>query len=123
MESIKVKKAELLETLKVNRHNHRKIFLEAQEGYRKTAITEIEKMLSEAREGKKIRRQLVLSEPVDQTNDYDRVIRMLEMSQDEMVELSEHDFAQYVLDDWSWKRQFLHSNSVYSATAAGLNEF
>lgn len=75
-------------------------------------------MLDEAKAGKQIRRSLALVEPQDQTRDYDRAIRMMEMSQDEVVELEEHDFAQYVLDDWSWKRQFLLSNSNYSATAA-----
>ena len=123
MDSIKVKKEELLAKLKENKDTHRKIFLEAQEGYRTLVIEQLETMLSDARGGKKINRHLSLSEPTDQTRDYDRVIRMLEMSQDDVVELSEHDFAQYVLDDWSWKRNFLVSNSVYSATATGiLNE-
>jgi hypothetical protein len=42
------------------------------------------------------------------------------------VELSEQEFGQYVMDDWAWKRQFLLSNSAYSATAAnyvGANDF
>lgn len=122
MDAIKVKKSELLETVQKNRDNHRKIFLEAQEGYRVAAIAELDKMLTEAKQGKQIRRSLALTEPVDQTRDYDRVIRMLEMSQDEIIELQEHDFMQYVLDDWGWKRQFLLSNSVYSATAANFKE-
>lgn len=117
MNEIKVKKSELLDVLKTNREAHRKIFLEAADGYRTAAIAELDAMLAEAKAGKKIRRSVALVEPQDQTSDYDRVIRMLEMSQDDIIELEEHDFMQYVLDDWQWKRQFLHSNSVYSATA------
>lgn len=117
MNAVKVSKTELLTTLKANRDNHRKIFLEAQEGYRAAAIAELDKMLAEARAGLKVRRSLTLVEPSDQTRDYDRAIRMLEMAQDEVVELEEHDFMQYVMDDWSWKKQFLHSNFAYSATA------
>lgn len=121
MEAINVKKTELLETVRANRAKHRQIFLEAQEGYRKAAIRELETMLDDAREGRVIRRSVRLLEPVDQTKDYDRVIRMLEMSQDDFIQLEEGDFAQYVLDDWHWKRQFLHANSAYSVTAARMN--
>ena len=120
MNSIKVKKSELLDVLKKNRGNHRIIFLEASEGYRAAAIEELDKMLADAKAGRKIRRSLTLVEPQDQTRDYDRAIRMLEMSTDDVIELEEHDFAQYVLDDWSWKRQFLLSNSTYSPTATSM---
>ena len=117
MNSIKVRKSELLTVLRENREKHRAIFLEAAEGYKTAAIAELDSMLHDARVGKKIRRSLSLIEPQDQTCDYDRAIRMMEMSQDEIIELEEHDFAQYVLDDWAWKRQFLHSNSAYSHKA------
>ena len=120
MNSIKVGKSELLTVLRENREKHRTIFLEATEGYKTAAIAELDSMLADAKAGKKIRRSMSLIEPSDQTCDYDRAIRMMEMSQDEIIELEEHDFAQYVLDDWAWKRQFLHSNAVYSATARGL---
>jgi hypothetical protein len=59
-------------------------------------------------------------EPVDQTREYNKVIRMLEMSTEDVIELQEHEFSQYVLDDWGWKGQFLASNSAYSSTAMGL---
>lgn len=120
MNSINVKKIDLLTTLRENREKHRTIFLEATEGYREAAIKELDAMLEDAKAGRKIRRSLTLVEPQDQTRDYDRAIRMLEMSQDDVIELEEHDFAQYVLDDWAWKRQFLLSNSAYSVTATGL---
>lgn len=120
MDSIKVNKSELLTVLRENREKHRAIFLEATEGYRLAAIDELDKMLKDAKQGRQIRRSLSLVEPQDQTRDYDRVIRMLEMSQDDVVELAEHDFMQYVLDDWSWKRQFLLSNTAYSTTATAM---
>jgi hypothetical protein len=39
------------------------------------------------------------------------------MSTDTVVELSEQEFRQYVMDDWSWKHNFLASNAMYSAAA------
>ena len=62
----------------------------------------------------------MLQEPQDQTADYDRAIRMMEMSEDEIIEISELDFECYVLDNWAWKKNFLISNMGYSATAAKL---
>lgn len=114
MNEIKVNKAELLATVKKNRDAHRAIFEKACEGYRSKAVAELEAMLTEARAGKQIRRGLSLVEPMDQTRDYDRVIRMLEMSVSTEVELGETEFSQYVMDDWQWKRQFTLTNSAYT---------
>jgi hypothetical protein len=120
MQKIKVKKTELLEILKKNRNAHNGIFREAQEGFRKAVIEELEKRLKLARNGKKIEQYVRLPEPQDHTRDYDRVISMLEMDLTDIVELSETDYAQYVLDDWEWKRQFLGTNRAYSFVAAKL---
>lgn len=116
MQEITVSKAVLLEKLKANRDEHRKIFLEAQEGFRKAVIAELDSMLADARDGKKIRKMVTLIDPVDQTADYDRAIKMLEMSIDTNIQLSEHDFQSYVLDEWQWKSRFDSSNVGYSQT-------
>jgi hypothetical protein len=120
MQRIKVEKAKLLGILKKNRKAHHDIFIEAQKGFRKVVIDELEKRLGLARDGKRIDQYLRLPEPVDHTRDYDRVISMLEMDLNETVDLSETDYSQYVMDDWDWKRQFLGTNRAYSVTAAKL---
>lgn len=70
-------------------------------------------MLSDARSSKPIRRSISLPEPIDRTKDYDRVIAMLEMSVEDEVELEEHDFDRYVLDNWEWKDLAYSTNSQY----------
>lgn len=120
MENIKVQKQQLLVTLRVNREKHRAIFMEALDGYKAAVIKALESSLEKAKNGQRILLHFQLQEPADQTKDYDRVIRMLEMSVDDLIELDEHSFTQYVMDDWNWKRQFLTSNSAYSATATSL---
>lgn len=122
MNAINVKRAELIEKLTGNRDLHRKIFLEAQEGYRIQCIAELDKMLQEAREGKRIRRAVSLIEPTDQTKEYDSAIAMLEMSVDETISLEEHDFRCYVLDQWSWKQKWAVSNAGYSQTLMAMNQ-
>ena len=118
MERIRVNKAELLVTLENNRTKHRQIFEEACDGYQKAVIRELEAQLKRAKEG--IRRTMSISipAPIDQTKEYDRAIAMLKMSVDAEVLLSEQDFQCYVLDDWSWKQQFLTSSRAYSQLAA-----
>lgn len=121
MNAITVDKLDLLEKLKANRNEHRKIFLEAQTGFRQAAIRELDSMLADARTpDKKIRRTVNLVEPVDQTKDYDRAIAMLQMSVDETIQLDEHDFRAYVQDEWNWKAQFNSSNRMYSPSLAAM---
>lgn len=118
MTAIKCSKDVLLKTLKTNREKHHAIFLEAQDGYRAAVIAELDKMLAEARAslGKNIRTAVTLIQPMDQTREYDRAIAMLEMSIEAEVMLEEHDFRQYVLDEWAWKSQFTRANISYSKT-------
>jgi hypothetical protein len=111
--AIRVKRAELLEALRKNRDTHKDTFEQATVGYRKRAIEELDSSLADAKAGKKIRRSIGLVEPMNQTKDYDRVIRMLEMTVDDVVTIGATEFQQYVMDDWSWKEQFTASNSAY----------
>jgi hypothetical protein len=116
MNAITVNKNELLAILHENRKKHRDIFLEAQAGYRTAVIAELDSMLADARNGKKIRRSLTLIEPMDQTKDYDKAIKMMEMSIEDDIKLEEHDFQCFVLDQWTWKKQFSMANFSYSDT-------
>jgi hypothetical protein len=110
---VTVKKADLLAVMRENLSKHRAIFEEALDGYMSEAVRHLEIMLAEAKARKRIRRSLELIEPKDQSRDYQRVIRMLEMSVDEEIRITEAEFAQYVLDDWNWKTQFTASVSNY----------
>ena len=63
----------------------------------------------------KIKAYFKLDAPINQIKEYDRAIKMLEMSVDNDITLSEQEFAEYVLDDWHWKNQFTLTNSAYLA--------
>lgn len=114
----RVDKDQLLEVLQKNRDAHRTIFEEALEGYRTKVLEYLEKRIEEVRKGKKIDHYICLDQPEDHTSDYDRIIKMVEMSTESSIELDQNSFASYVMDDWNWKHQFLTSNSTYSTTAA-----
>lgn len=114
MKNLKFNKAELLETIKKNRETHRAIFEEAYEGFYKALVKQLDRMKEAALAKKKVNMYIGLTEPVDQTEAYDKVIRMLELSTDEEINLDEREFGQYVLDEWNWKGQFIAANAVYS---------
>lgn len=121
MQTVKVKKNRLLEALRINKENHLKIFNEAQVGYRKRVIQELDDMAKKARAGERVPTFWQLAAPVNQTPEYERAILMLEMSVDEEVTLTQQEFQCYVMDRWAWRQKFLEDNSVYSVTAAELS--
>jgi len=117
MEQVNVKKPDLLKILKTNRTKHRAEFEQACEDYRVALIGILDEKLKDAKSGKQVAHAISLSMPTDQTKDYDRAIKMLEMSTDKIISLHEHEFAQLVQDEWQWKNQFSTSNSLLRSTA------
>jgi len=120
MRAIRVDKDDLLKKVQKNRDAHRGIFEEAVEGYRKRSVEILEEHIQKIKAGKLEEVYVRLPRPSDHTKDYDRVIEMLEMHEDTSIEIDEDHFASYVMDDWSWKNEFLATNSTYSATAKRL---
>jgi hypothetical protein len=114
MNTVKVKREELLTKVRANRDAHRDLFLKAQEGYRKLVIEELDRMLADAKAGRKVSRSIDLAEPVDHTFDYDRVIMMLEMSVDDTVTLDALEFNQYVMDNWEWSKLANYTNRSFA---------
>ena len=117
MRDVTISKDRLLDRLRENRAAHRGVFEEAVEGWRKAVEEEVQRVTELLLGGKPQNVYVSLPAPVDQTRNYNRVIAMLEEHEGEKVQLPEQDFAQYWLDDWSWKRQWMASNSDYSASA------
>jgi hypothetical protein len=123
LDTVRVKKDDVLSALQANREEHRQIFEEAIKNWKDQVIIRLEEMVEKA---KKDINEVVLSvglvRPQDHTKDYNRAIKMLEMSQDDELELTQSDFAQFVMDDWGWQRDFLTTSSNYSARAISKNE-
>lgn len=117
MRQVTVKKADLVKVVTDNRAEHRQIFEEAVEGYKKRAVELLEAHIERIKNGKLERVAVSLPVPQDHTADYDRVLKMLDMSVDDTVTLDDGAFAEYVMDDWGWQRQFLTDSSAYSASA------
>lgn len=111
---ITVKKSALLEALRSNREKHSSEYKEAYEGYKVEFVKEAEKLLAYAKDGKFEKTTINCKPPEDHTKDYDRVIRMMEMSTADEITLMEQQFSQYVLDEWRWQHEFKALSARYS---------
>lgn len=114
---VKVKKAELVTTMKANRQAHKEEFDAASVKYREAVAAKLDAAPVRFREG--VRLHEITSElshmpvPQDHTHEYDRAIRMMEMDIIDTVELTEEQFNQYVLDEWTWSGGTKAAHSAY----------
>lgn len=113
MHQVKVLRHWLLKVVTENQKKHKDAYAEAFEGYRKECIRVLEENLLSLRKGEHRAVLLLESAPEDHSKEYKRVIGMLTASVDEEVVLSQHEFAQYVEDDWGWKESWVMANSKY----------
>lgn len=114
MNTITVKKDDLIRTITENRNAHRETFLAAQVKYRERVIEELDARLIEARRpGGNINLGFRLPEPVDYTEEYDTALQMLAWEVSDEVELDEQTFSQLVLNRWHWQQHFAASTRSY----------
>jgi len=118
MQTVTVNKQDLLSVLKTNRTNHLEEYTSASKIFIQDAIEKLQVMLTTAQNKGKIIQSLGLVEPQSYVSSYDTAIKMLEMSVDETIELSQSEFVQYVEDSWGWKNTFVASTSFYNNKVA-----
>lgn len=115
MFTITVLKKDLIEKIRQNRDEHRAVFDAAIEGYREFVLEQLEKRIKRLQAGKTIEESFRFVVPEDHTDDYDRVIAMLEMDVGaDTIVLEESLYRMYCDNDWDWARNFAISNSGYT---------
>ncbi len=113
--SIKVRKDELVRILEHNLEQHEAHYRQARVEWRVQAIHELDSLLSEVRGTASLApRHLGVGLPVpeEHSDDYRRVLRMLDLDTDDEVTLTEEAYRKLVDDQWEW---------TYSFTANTLN--
>lgn len=111
----------LIEALKKNRKGHDALFQKALAGWKK-AVAKASQAVLDAKDSPDeiLKRLRDLNShgrcPMDQTKEYDTAISMLDMTTDEQIELTQHQYQCYVEDDWDWKDEWMGSNSAYTET-------
>ncbi len=116
MRSVKMNKAELLEIVRQNKTKHITDYEEAVVDYKALAVKISKDNVKLANTGDLDKIKEIKAMPMPPTsyeNDYQRAVRMLELSVEDVIELEDDVFNQLVLDEWSWKRHFTTSNATY----------
>lgn len=111
-QKLKYKKSELVDIIQKNRTKHADEYTKARGGYQSKLVEFLENALAKAKKGGSITR-VPFSPPKKYLDDYDRALKQLEMCVEDEIELNDQEFAQLVMDEWAWKREFTMSNMAY----------
>lgn len=136
MDGVTIQKEKLLEILMENREKHNAIYEAAVSGYydkvaaelttkksqAKNLIAEYDKKFKMVKEESKFDPKFKVSFspttfcakfPENHIYDYDKSIKMVELSVHGLFALTHKEFDQYVMNNWAWKQSFLDNNTPY----------
>lgn len=115
---VTVDKTRLLDILRRNRSKHIEMYEEAVAGFVDKAT---ERLTFEIERAAKDRgRKSIhfrMEAPTNHSSEYDTVINMLELHTEDTVTLHADEVRMLVEDEWAWMRNWLTSNSRYSASS------
>lgn len=117
--TVKIKRTELLEKLRINRARHIDTYNAAVKGYKREVVAQLESELKVAKQildGEGSAREVFLSlmPPESYADVYDSVIEAWEMDTKDEVELRMDQFRQLVQDQWTWKADWSASTARYA---------
>lgn len=110
--TIKVQKSKLIDKIKENKENHIKEFEKAKVAYKEEALKQLAEQTKKVEEGA-LDAKLNLTTPVDNSINYDKIIEMFEWEVDDVVELEQSEFLEYVQDETEFARVAKFSNTMY----------
>jgi hypothetical protein len=114
MDTLTYQVSDLQECIEANRVAHQKAYREAMSGFREQAVSELYRRVTDIQHEKTTSLEFNLPAPQSHEGDYDTVLTMLEMTTETEIELTEHDFRRYVMDQWDWSANFLRVCSGYA---------
>lgn len=110
-----VRVAELQRIVQTNRDEHEALYAEAVEAYREQALSKLNEYIDDAKTGAIVRVIWALPFPEQHLDDYDRVLRMLELTVDDIVQLTDEEVAQFVMNDWQWGFSWAANTIAYTS--------
>ena len=119
MKTVKVDKDTLLKELKTNLQKHRIDLDKMAIEYRNDSLELLKQLVEDFRiniapkDIVNIRWPKFPPKPISHTEDYETAIKMVEMSIEVNIELSESEFVQLVMDQWGWKHEFEMTKTLY----------
>jgi hypothetical protein len=115
MDTIRINRQRLLETLEQNKAQHESDFAEAHKAWTKKATKALKKAAQKAEEEGVVEVHPLkdLPKPESYVKSYDDAIRRVEFDVRDEVELDDREFSAWVQDDWNWRGAFLANTGSY----------
>ena len=113
--TIKVNKQQLIDKIKENKENHIREFEKAKVAYKEEALKQLAEQIKKVEEGA-LDAKLNLITPIDNSVNYDKIVEMFEWEVDEVVELEQSEFLEYVQDETEFARNAKFSNTFYASS-------
>jgi hypothetical protein len=116
MKTIRINKQQLVAIVTKNRDAHAEEHAKALPVWHKDQLDKLllaHTALSANPEAK-IDYGILLQKPTSHLEDYDRVLRMLALSADEVIELTEGEYRNFVEDEFDWTRSFKAVTASYA---------
>lgn len=111
--TIKVNKQKLIDKIIENKAAHIISYDKAVIAYKVEALKQLAE-LTEKVEGGDMTVRLNLTTPIDNKENYDKIIDMFEWEVEEEVELEQSEFTEYVQDETEFARNAFMSNTMYT---------
>jgi hypothetical protein len=109
---ITVKKSELIDKINNNKMKHKLQYNIAVNAYKLEAAKQLAKLAQKLKDGH-LDLTLRLTSPVNQEDEYDKILEMFKMEIKNEVELSQGEFNEYVLDETNFAKTARLSNATY----------
>jgi len=109
---IKVDKKQLIEKIKENKENHIKEYEKAVVAYKEEALKQLQNLTEKVNSGA-VNIKLDLVTPINNSENYDKIIEMFEWEVEEIVELEQNEFIEYVQDETDFAVTAKMSNMTY----------
>jgi len=116
MNTTTVEVLRLRETLESNRKKHWTEYRAARALWEEKVVARLREVLGESLEGNFDSVQMPISDlpkPESFIKSYDTALKRLDWEVESHVDLDETEFANYVLDDWSWRNRWVANTSSY----------
>jgi hypothetical protein len=112
LESVTIERNKLIEIVTANREKHVNAYTETMAEYKIKYRDRLLELHGLSERG--TYDDVKLRKPRTYVDDYDRALRMLELSVDNDITVTEHSFRQLVLDQWQWQHDFTETNALYA---------
>jgi len=109
---IEVNKAQLIEKIKENKAAHIEAYNKAVIAYKEEAIKQLSELTKKAQDGE-LKLHLNLVSPINNSDNYDKIIQMFEWDVNMVVKLEQKEFIEYVQDEMEFAKIAKLSNAAY----------